>query len=138
MANKNPIKLANDGVYTSFTIPKKFAQKMLQLSTSAGLEEGDEWNLDTFYTVNLDGDPVAVQPNPDLNKQELGICADLEKLKLSVVCIATRTGGSGSTPKVTYKLVLEGDDEQIDAFSLTGDEVTPTTFYAKITLVNEK
>jgi hypothetical protein len=135
MKNLNPIKVTDPGKYPDYFIPKTLANKILFLKTNTELETPG-WKLDLVHSLSLDGDPVNFNADPDINRQELGICSELVKLKLSLVSIASRirNGGDGNPANVLYTLTFsDEEDNTIESFSVKSDETNPVSFYTKIT-----
>ena len=140
MANNNPIKMTDTGLYPVFTIPKKYAAKKITVTTTTSLlKEG--WELDLIHAMTMAGKPLDFDPTPDISEAELDTGKKLDGKKFALVSIATRirNGGTPKAARVKYSIKLEAGGELIDEeFTVTSDETNPVTFYNKITFKLEK
>lgn len=136
MANANPIRTTDSGTYPDFAIPSVFKDKTLYLTTTTTIDKQD-WNLDLIHALSVDGDPIDFNPTPDIVRQEVGICKDLNNIQFALASTAGRikNGATDNTPpKVTYKLLFEADNEKVDEFeTTTANTPNPITLYTKIT-----
>ena len=134
MANNNPIKTTDPGTYPSFIIPEELKNETLYITTSTKINENG-WRLDLIHILSIDGEAQDFDPTPDIEKQGVGICADLNNLKFALCSIATRirNGADNNKSTVTYKLTFEAGSEKFDEFELVTGSINPATLYTKIT-----
>ena|ERR1700730_5126599 len=136
MANDNPIKTQDLGLYPDFQIPNTFKDKTLCVTTTTTIDKIG-WRLSLIHSLSVNGDPEDFDSDPDIKKKEIGICKDLDNIQFALSSTASRIRDGAPdniAPKVTYKLLFEADDEKIDEFELTTDTTNPITLYTKITL----
>lgn len=140
MANENPIKMNDPGYYPEYIIPRKYATKKLFISTITSIDE-QGWELDLVHALSLNGDPLDFDPDPDINRKEIDVCENLDNCQLALASLVSRikNGGVGTPPQVTYKILIEADDNKIDdtEFSIVSDETNPVTFFTKVTFKME-
>jgi hypothetical protein len=139
MANSNPIKITDSGLYPDFIIPKSVADKTLFLTTKTELK-GTGWELSVNYSLSLAGIPLDFDADPDINKQKIGKCSELNNQKFSLVAIVSliRNGGPANPPHAKYTITFtDEDDNLIESFSDESDGTNPVTYYVKITLKME-
>ena len=134
MPNQNPVKTKDPLESVVFSIPRKYINKKIFVTTKTELlSEG--WILHLIHGLNIDGMPQDFDPNPDIERKEIGKAKNLEDVQLyqSTKASRFRDGADGNPSKVLYKLKFEADDEVVDReFSITSTEKNPVTFYTFI------
>ncbi len=137
MPNQNPIKTVDPGTYTDYVVAKEHAEKDLFLTTTTTVPNS-AWKLDLLHTLVVGGDMININPNPDIQRQKIGKCKDLNNVQLALITIATRIRNEkkSKVAKAQYSVLIEAGNTAIDEFTVQGDETNPTTFYTKVKLIN--
>lgn len=135
MANQNPISTHSESNYPDFVIPAAQQDKALFLTTETKVST-EGWKLfGLTHVLSIDGDPQDFPPNSDLVKQRLGICRDLDKIRMSLKTtpVVIHDGGAEPNTAVEYRITFEVDDEKLESFTSSAETADMVSFYTKIT-----